>query len=439
MTPSGGREGRQAILESPSDGGDDSVIYSGSDDDHYDSPTERQRRCNVQHNRFLDGRPVVILSAQLKGPFTKESGWRNPWLPKPTSPLAAGIPKATHRLASFREIASHSLQLQSPDSLSSERRPPINPYMQDTAWSRIQTWRRDVNPRDGLPLPVTPVKPSKPSTNAGNKRPASSAFLRSALAKKSKPNGFGQLMDECPSKPIRDHSSISADSAWTVSATSTAAIKASGKSHLDLSGSSQAAVDVSLAPESYSARALKNDHSISCNITTGASLGPPPTRGSSRVAVDMGMRRNGVRRPLSQPKAPVPKTNVPRPLAVRIHPVVHREGTMEDEADGRHPAGAVGLRAPTDTIEAHSRELNFQSQADQSFHYRSKAPNAANQVDDDEVEQIRFQPRSATSQSDLEDTESSMSEAGHRQSEEAAGIHVHQDKDSCTDETSSTN
>ncbi|KFX90583.1 hypothetical protein V490_06389 [Pseudogymnoascus sp. VKM F-3557] len=62
---------------------DDEVICEGSDAE--DSPlakAERQKRRDAIELRYLAGHAPLIMSAQLKGPFNKNSGWVNPWRSK---------------------------------------------------------------------------------------------------------------------------------------------------------------------------------------------------------------------------------------------------------------------------------------------------------------------------------------------------------------------
>ncbi|KAH8891989.1 hypothetical protein GQ53DRAFT_141405 [Thozetella sp. PMI_491] len=61
---------------------EDDILYAGSDDDDHEDPDERRRRIEAQGQSFLRGNPVFLLSASLRGPFTKEAGWTNPWLSK---------------------------------------------------------------------------------------------------------------------------------------------------------------------------------------------------------------------------------------------------------------------------------------------------------------------------------------------------------------------
>ncbi|EPE07636.1 hypothetical protein F503_00358 [Ophiostoma piceae UAMH 11346] len=57
----------------------DDVLLSGSDDEYYDDSDARRRRIEEQASLFLEGRRPFLLSASLRGPFGKESGWENPW------------------------------------------------------------------------------------------------------------------------------------------------------------------------------------------------------------------------------------------------------------------------------------------------------------------------------------------------------------------------
>ncbi|KAI1751225.1 hypothetical protein F4782DRAFT_506337 [Xylaria castorea] len=84
---------RQACLDdepifcaAPSPSNSDDIICPGSDDET-DEATKaaKQRRYEEHGRRYLQGRPLRILSASLRGPFDQTSGWQNPWLPKSSS------------------------------------------------------------------------------------------------------------------------------------------------------------------------------------------------------------------------------------------------------------------------------------------------------------------------------------------------------------------
>ncbi|OBT91072.1 hypothetical protein VE02_00057 [Pseudogymnoascus sp. 03VT05] len=62
---------------------DDEVICEGSDaEDGPLAKAERQKRREAIEVRYRDGHAPMIMSAQLRGPFDKNSGWVNPWRSK---------------------------------------------------------------------------------------------------------------------------------------------------------------------------------------------------------------------------------------------------------------------------------------------------------------------------------------------------------------------
>ncbi|KAI0799516.1 hypothetical protein GGR55DRAFT_477053 [Xylaria sp. FL0064] len=68
--------------EGPSPLHPDDIICLGSDDENDEaSKVARRLRYEEQGRRYLQGRPLRIFSASLRGPFDKSSGWQNPWLP----------------------------------------------------------------------------------------------------------------------------------------------------------------------------------------------------------------------------------------------------------------------------------------------------------------------------------------------------------------------
>ncbi|KAI1266394.1 hypothetical protein F5Y18DRAFT_383488 [Xylariaceae sp. FL1019] len=90
---------------SPSDPGD--IVYPGSDDElsRYER-VEKRLRYEQQGCRYLDGKPLQILSASLSGPFDKASGWQNPWLPKQPSQPTESSSAAQHNIGRLQESSS---------------------------------------------------------------------------------------------------------------------------------------------------------------------------------------------------------------------------------------------------------------------------------------------------------------------------------------------
>ncbi|KAL2127241.1 hypothetical protein VTI74DRAFT_11056 [Chaetomium olivicolor] len=131
----------------------DDVLYHGSDDEAYQSPGERRRRCEAQARRFLEGKPLFLLSASLRGPFDSKSGWVNPW----RSRSACGTkPSLKKRLTAPREVVepndssrvfgSSNYRPQTPEA--SEELPEATfttpRYMDRDVFHRVWSWRDEV-------------------------------------------------------------------------------------------------------------------------------------------------------------------------------------------------------------------------------------------------------------------------------------------------------
>ncbi|KAI0601698.1 hypothetical protein F4775DRAFT_538769 [Biscogniauxia sp. FL1348] len=64
----------------------DDIICPGSDDElDHAAKVSKRLRYEEQGLRYLQGKPMRILSASLRGPFESSSGWQNPWLPDPSA------------------------------------------------------------------------------------------------------------------------------------------------------------------------------------------------------------------------------------------------------------------------------------------------------------------------------------------------------------------
>ncbi|CZR51932.1 uncharacterized protein PAC_01809 [Phialocephala subalpina] len=58
----------------------DDIVCPGSDEEETAEETRRKRlRYEAQARRYIRGHRPVLLTASLRGPFSKESGWVNPW------------------------------------------------------------------------------------------------------------------------------------------------------------------------------------------------------------------------------------------------------------------------------------------------------------------------------------------------------------------------
>ncbi|KAK3947864.1 hypothetical protein QBC32DRAFT_246905 [Pseudoneurospora amorphoporcata] len=157
------------------------VLYSGSEDEAYNSPTERRERYENRGQRFLQGKPLLLLSASLRGPFTKESGWKNPWRSRTSrktrlesqavrstparadeSIVIAATPTILESAVRGTKEQSHVHEEASPRSIT-----PATPhrYLDDETLYEIKAWQKTVANQPGLDDPFDETcEPSSPDT-----------------------------------------------------------------------------------------------------------------------------------------------------------------------------------------------------------------------------------------------------------------------------------
>ncbi|KAH6851276.1 hypothetical protein B0I37DRAFT_445174 [Chaetomium sp. MPI-CAGE-AT-0009] len=165
----------------------DEVLYHGSDDEEYSSPTERRLRFETQAERFLEGKPVFLLSASLRGPFNRESGWVNPWRSKSASREKAARRKrqATSRGAVPQIDSSGLFDSSSFRQPTPERRPAppevtytLPRYMDGDAFHRVRTWRDNVVAESDPPASsIQQVSRSEPAS-ADSRRATQQTYRR---------------------------------------------------------------------------------------------------------------------------------------------------------------------------------------------------------------------------------------------------------------------
>ncbi|GAB1313608.1 hypothetical protein MFIFM68171_03818 [Madurella fahalii] len=129
----------------------DDVLCPGSDDESYHSPADRRMRYEAQAQRFLEGKPVFLLSASLRGPFDRKSGWVNPWRSKSTSrtkSVRRRRPPASRRATVDHHESSHvpdssGYHLRTPERQGAPPRAINTPprYMDDESFDRVWDWR----------------------------------------------------------------------------------------------------------------------------------------------------------------------------------------------------------------------------------------------------------------------------------------------------------
>lgn len=214
-----------AASQSPED-----VLYLGSDDGLDDATkAAKRRRYEEKGRQYLRGRPLRLFSASLRGPFERSSGWQNPWLPKngplPASSVRPTITKPAVKASMRRNIyklegqanstpetrGSMQCHLPSPESNRDLELDDCDNLDPDKR-SRIQSWAKNVTgapEKDSFWAPA----PAKLQTldNAINKRPAGNNWLKSKLSKRSKSDhpSSSALMTPTPAiptEPIRETS-----------------------------------------------------------------------------------------------------------------------------------------------------------------------------------------------------------------------------------------
>ncbi|POR32479.1 Uncharacterized protein TPAR_07319 [Tolypocladium paradoxum] len=136
----------------------DDVYYEGSEDEKYPDSATRKLRIEAVGRRYLEGHVPFLLSASLRGPFDKESGWVNPWRSKqraatfkPPSPILDL--KEASRLRNEpitraqRGLISDSLEchLPSPESLKQATVTEPHPYLEEDELATVQSWRKSVH------------------------------------------------------------------------------------------------------------------------------------------------------------------------------------------------------------------------------------------------------------------------------------------------------
>lgn len=137
------------------------VFYEGSEDEDYESSAARKLRYEAAGQRFLDGLEPFLLTASLKGPFDKASGWINPWRSKhrtakdPERSRTLGeksVQQQRYRrnvsIPETQDETQNSLDchLPSPESLRQVSIVESHPYLMEDELVKVQNWRSTVEP-----------------------------------------------------------------------------------------------------------------------------------------------------------------------------------------------------------------------------------------------------------------------------------------------------
>ncbi|OTB14766.1 hypothetical protein K445DRAFT_318668 [Daldinia sp. EC12] len=134
----------------------DDIICLGSDEELDDAERISKRlRYEAQALRYLQGKPVRILSASLHGPFDGASGWKNPWLPKQPPVKIRKYPvvrKCFHMIPELSELqfsttssTDNPVRCHLPSPESSRGLQFSSDSLETEKHNRIQAWTKEVS------------------------------------------------------------------------------------------------------------------------------------------------------------------------------------------------------------------------------------------------------------------------------------------------------
>ncbi|KFY22205.1 hypothetical protein V493_06774 [Pseudogymnoascus sp. VKM F-4281 (FW-2241)] len=205
---------------------DDEVICEGSDAE--DSPlakAERQKRREAIELRYLAGHAPLIMSAQLRGPFDKNSGWVNPWRSKrpaqkqpANGSTATEHPSLAHKTTSIAGLGKRSrndsnssssvgMRTKALAEYSSTSLDIVNNRQPERARLHSVSKRFAANhferPTDFANL--NERENISQNANAGIKRRADSDWLKGADVGKRSRNSWSDPTSPTPKERIRDN------------------------------------------------------------------------------------------------------------------------------------------------------------------------------------------------------------------------------------------
>ncbi|KAI1649460.1 uncharacterized protein F4817DRAFT_330436 [Daldinia loculata] len=192
----------------PTPSNPDDIICLGSDEELDDAEKIAKRlRYEAQALRYLQGKPVRVLSASLHGPFDRASGWKNPWLPKqpttkksvlkssryptkPIPPFREHVHKVSERLGQQYSImpgTDSSARCHLPSPESNRGLQFSSNTLETERHSRIQAWAKEVSKgtileRDAFWAPDKVLY--EENDEPRKKRPAGKEWLKKASKRK---------------------------------------------------------------------------------------------------------------------------------------------------------------------------------------------------------------------------------------------------------------
>ncbi|KAG8414042.1 hypothetical protein J3458_011696 [Metarhizium acridum] len=138
------------------------VLYEGSEDEGYENSATRRRRYEAAGQRFLDGAVPALISAALRGPFDRRSGFINPWishrhegtarsLTGPSKPVEKATSQSKNSVRKPKpdptlQARYAGCHLPSPESLKQAPYTQEHPYLAADRLEKVNKWREQIDP-----------------------------------------------------------------------------------------------------------------------------------------------------------------------------------------------------------------------------------------------------------------------------------------------------
>ncbi|RYP05623.1 hypothetical protein DL764_003684 [Monosporascus ibericus] len=190
----------------------DDIICYGSDEE-FDPAAKLAKRLSYekQARAYLRGQPLRLQSTSLHGPFTKASGWKNPWLRsqpnkiRPANRVSLPVVKNTPAVkpSVLKDLKlrpttgdgtlpiGNSIRCHLPSPQSNRGLEVFSEYLDSEKHNRIQAWARGVfvEPleKDGFWAPQDHAIGEVESRDATRKRPAPEDWLKKKQTKHNRP------------------------------------------------------------------------------------------------------------------------------------------------------------------------------------------------------------------------------------------------------------
>ncbi|KAI1803840.1 hypothetical protein F4811DRAFT_523254 [Daldinia bambusicola] len=347
----------------------DDIICLGSDEELDDAEKIAKRlRYEAQALRYLQGKPIRILSASLHGPFDEASGWKNPWLPKQPavkksvlkSKYAVNpIPSFKDRLLKISERfeqqynttsgTDSSMRCHLPSPESNRESQFSSDSLETEKQSRIQAWTKEVSKntileRDEFWAPNQVVRDD--NSEPKKKRPIGKEWLRKTSKRKKLSSSQDTNANFTPTPLLPMQAPIRSTSVPI----SIHRHENMGFSKLKVNHSFELATPSS-STVSKKCPELNNERKVEV-VTQGETMS---LRGDSSNAAQLDVKDIIVRPTLIEAK--------------ECEPVSEPERTTHSNESSINPS-----KQDTSIHKGAEEDSTFESYVDQSFHYRARPP-----------------------------------------------------------------